>query len=80
MRIAQVAPLFVRIPPREYGGTERVVHALGEGLSRRGCHELVLFRPGTSEWPGELVAICPFSERPISSRNRRSERSGPPGQ
>jgi glycosyltransferase involved in cell wall biosynthesis len=59
MRIAQVAPLFVRIPPREYGGTERVVHALGEELSRRGRHELVLFGPGTSEWPGELVPICP---------------------
>jgi glycosyltransferase involved in cell wall biosynthesis len=59
MRIAQVAPLFVRIPPGHYGGTERVVHALGEELGRRGRHELVLFGPGTSQWPGELVAICP---------------------
>jgi glycosyltransferase involved in cell wall biosynthesis len=59
MRIAQVAPLFVRIPPRQYGGTERVVHALGQELSRRGEHQLVLFAAGTSEWPGELVAICP---------------------
>ncbi len=59
MRIAEVAPLFVRVPPREYGGTERVVHALGQELSRRGEHELVLFAAGTSEWPGELVAICP---------------------
>jgi glycosyltransferase involved in cell wall biosynthesis len=58
MRIAQVAPLFVRIPPNQYGGTERVVHALGEELSARG-HDLVLFGPGTSEWPGELVPICP---------------------
>ena len=42
-----------------YGGTERVIHALGEELSRRGEHELVLFAAGTSSWPGELVAICP---------------------
>src|SRR5438105_12150146 len=59
MRIAQVAPLFVRIPPSDYGGTERVVHALGQELSRRGEHDLVLFGAGTSEWPGEVVAACP---------------------
>jgi glycosyltransferase involved in cell wall biosynthesis len=59
MRIAQVAPLFVRVPPDKYGGTERVIHAIGEELSRRGEHELVLFAAGTSSWPGELVAICP---------------------
>jgi hypothetical protein len=59
MRIAQVAPLFVRVPPREYGGTERVIHALGEELSRRGRHELVLFGAGTSEWPGRSAASAP---------------------
>jgi glycosyltransferase involved in cell wall biosynthesis len=59
MRIAQVVPLFVRVPPDQYGGTERVVHALGEELSRRGEHDVVLFGAGTSQWPGELVAITP---------------------
>jgi glycosyltransferase involved in cell wall biosynthesis len=58
MRIAQVAPLSVRIPPDRYGGTEGVVHALGEELSDRG-HDVVLFGPGTSQWPGELVSVCP---------------------
>jgi len=33
MKIAQVAPLFVRIPPERYGGTERVVQALTEALN-----------------------------------------------
>ena len=36
MRIAQVAPLFVRIPPERYGGTERVVQVLTEALVERG--------------------------------------------
>ena len=65
MRIAQVAPLFVRIPPDRYGGTERVVHALGEELSSRG-HDLVLFGAGTSQWPGEIVPVCP---RPLWEMN-----------
>lgn len=58
VRIAQVAPLFVRIPPARYGGIERVVHALGEELTARG-HDVVLFGPGGCGWPGEVVAACP---------------------
>lgn len=58
MRIAQVAPLAVRVPPKRYGGTERVVHAISEELARRG-HDVVLFAAGTSDAPGELVATCP---------------------
>jgi hypothetical protein len=58
MRIAQVAPLSVRIPPELYGGTERVVHVISEELARRG-HEVVLFAAGMSELQGELVPICP---------------------
>jgi len=42
MRIAQIAPPFVRIPPARYGGTERVVHVLTEELVRRG-HNVTLF-------------------------------------
>ncbi len=45
MRIAQVAPLYERVPPRLYGGTERVVYGLTEELVRRG-HEVVLFASG----------------------------------
>ena len=42
MRIAQVAPMFEAVPPRGYGGTERVVSYLTEELVRRG-HDVTLF-------------------------------------
>ncbi len=58
LRIAQVAPLYVRIPPRRYGGTERVIHALTEELVRRG-HEVTLFAAGTSDSSARLVAGSP---------------------
>ena len=50
MRIAQVAPLYESVPPRLYGGTERVVSYLTEGLVRLG-HEVTLFaeRGGASD-------------------------------
>ena len=48
MRIAQVAPLFVRIPPERYGGTERVVQALTEALVERG-HEVSSLPPEEPE-------------------------------
>lgn len=42
MRIAQVAPLFESVPPRLYGGTERVVAHLTDALVDQG-HEVTLF-------------------------------------
>ena len=42
MRIAQVAPLAEAVPPKMYGGTERVVSLLTDELVRRG-HEVTLF-------------------------------------
>src|SRR5437762_3425400 len=42
VRIAQLAPPFVSVPPAKYGGTELVVHNLTEELVRRG-HEVTLF-------------------------------------
>ena len=50
MRIAQIAPPFIRIPPIRYGGTERVVEALTEGLVKKG-HDVTLFAAGTSKSP-----------------------------
>lgn len=47
MRIAQVAPLFESVPPKYYGGTERVVSYLTEELVRQG-HEVTLFASGDS--------------------------------
>ncbi len=47
MKIAQVAPLIESIPPKFYGGTERIVHAITEELVRRG-HDVTLFASGDS--------------------------------
>ena len=58
MRIAQVAPLFESVPPRLYGGTERVVSYLTEELVRQG-HEVTLFASGESVTSARLVAGSP---------------------
>lgn len=62
MRIAQLAPLIERIPPKKYGGTERVVHALTEELVKRG-HEVTLFASGDSETSATLKSAYPISLR-----------------
>jgi glycosyltransferase involved in cell wall biosynthesis len=54
MRVGVVAPLLERIPPLRYGGTERVVYNLVEGLVARG-HEVTLFASGDSETSARLV-------------------------
>ncbi|HZS02972.1 MAG TPA: glycosyltransferase family 4 protein [Chloroflexota bacterium] len=54
MRIAQLAPPFESVPPRAYGGTERVVHALTEELVRRG-HDVTLFASADSVTTARLV-------------------------
>lgn len=62
MRIAQIAPIIERVPPRKYGGTERVVSALTEELVRRG-HEVTLFASGDSITSARLVSIYPRALR-----------------
>jgi glycosyltransferase involved in cell wall biosynthesis len=57
MRIAQVAPVVERVPPKFYGGTERVVSGLTEALVRRG-HDVVLFASGDSVTSAKLIAAC----------------------
>jgi glycosyltransferase involved in cell wall biosynthesis len=57
MKIAQVAPLFERVPPRLYGGTERIVSYLTEELVRLG-HDVTLFASGDSISSAELVRCC----------------------
>jgi glycosyltransferase involved in cell wall biosynthesis len=56
MRIAQVAPLYEPVPPRLYGGTERIVSYITEELVRRG-HEVTLFASGDSKTAARLVAV-----------------------
>ena len=58
MRIAQVAPLFESVPPRLYGGTERVVSWLTEELVRRG-HDVTLFASADSRTSARLVPCGP---------------------
>ncbi|HJX00659.1 MAG TPA: glycosyltransferase family 4 protein, partial [Terriglobales bacterium] len=57
MRIAQVAPLYESVPPRFYGGTERVVSWLTEKLVSLG-HEVTLFASADSVTDARLVPIC----------------------
>jgi glycosyltransferase involved in cell wall biosynthesis len=55
MRIAQIAPLIESVPPRLYGGTERIVSYLTEELVRQG-HQVTLFATGDSVTSAELVS------------------------
>lgn len=62
LKIAQVAPLYESVPPRLYGGTERVVSYLTEELVELG-HEVTLFASGDSITQAELVAVSPRALR-----------------
>src|SRR5947209_4377445 len=57
MRIAQVAPLYESVPPRLYGGTERVVSWLTEKLVKMG-HDVTLFASADSVTNARLVPAC----------------------
>lgn len=54
MKVAQVAPLYEAVPPRLYGGTERIVHYLTEELVEQG-HEVSLFASGDSVTRARLI-------------------------
>jgi glycosyltransferase involved in cell wall biosynthesis len=56
LRIAQLAPPVERVPPRRYGGTERVIAVLTEELVRRG-HQVTLFASADSLTSARLVPI-----------------------
>src|SRR5580693_8611 len=58
LRIAQVSPLYESVPPKLYGGTERVVSWLTEELVQQG-HEVTLFASGDSETTAKLIPACP---------------------
>ena len=63
LRIAQVAPLYEAVPPGAYGGTERVIATLCDGLVAQG-HEVTLFGPETSATRARLEAF----EKPLRER------------
>lgn len=62
LRIAQVAPLYESVPPKLYGGTERVVSYLTEELVCAG-HDVTLFASGDSVTSARLVPQCPQALR-----------------
>ena len=62
MRIAQIAPLYESVPPRLYGGTERVVSYLTEELVRQG-HDVTLFASGDSKTSAKLVPCSDLALR-----------------
>ena len=57
LHIAQVAPLYESVPPKLYGGTERVVSYLTEQQVQQG-HRVTLFASGDSTTSAELVSVC----------------------
>lgn len=61
MRIAHIAPLYEHVPPLRYGGTERIIATLVEGLVARG-HDVTLFAAAGSRTPARLVSMV---ERPL---------------
>jgi glycosyltransferase involved in cell wall biosynthesis len=62
LRIAQIAPLYESVPPKLYGGTERIVGYLAEELVRRG-HEITLYAAGDSTVRVPLAAGAPRALR-----------------
>jgi glycosyltransferase involved in cell wall biosynthesis len=66
MHIAQIAPLAEAVPPKFYGGTERVIHWLTEELIALG-HDVTLYASGDSVTSARLEAVWPRSLRLDSS-------------
>lgn len=62
MKIAQVPPLYESVPPKLYGGTERVVSYLTEELVRQG-HEVTLFGTGDSVTSANIFPVCEQATR-----------------
>ncbi len=58
LRIAQIAPLWVTVPPKKYGGIERIVAMLCDCLTERG-HEVTLFAAPGSDTKAQLVTVYP---------------------
>ena len=68
MRIAQVAPLWERVPPQAYGGTERIVSYIMEELVRLG-HQVTLFASADSLTTARLEAMYPCALRSAGLKN-----------
>lgn len=58
MRIAQIAPPWIAIPPKNYGGTEAVIYNLVEEQVAQG-HEVTLYTPGSSQTSAQQISFFP---------------------
>src|SRR5204863_4887533 len=63
MRIAEVAPPWLAVPPRGYGGVEWVVALLADGLAEHG-HDVTLFATGDSKTKARLDSVFPQAPGP----------------
>lgn len=72
MKIAQIAPLAEAVPPRLYGGTERIVSYLSDELVRQG-HEVTVFATGDSQTRAEARGL----RTPGAAPGPSGARSGP---
>lgn len=63
MKIALISTPFVSVPPRDYGGTELIVHELAEGLVARG-HEVTVFTTSDSSTAGDVAALYSEAQWP----------------
>ncbi len=72
MRIAQIAPLWEKVPPPAYGGTELVVSLLTDELVRRG-HEVTLFATGDSQTLAKLESGSPQPLRALGVSDQEAE-------
>lgn len=71
LKIAQIAPIIERVPPKKYGGTERVVSTLTEELVKRG-HDVTLFASGDSLTKAKLESIFPISIREANLKRQEA--------
>lgn len=71
MKIALLAPFEEPVPPEKYGGTERVVYSLAEGLVGLG-HDVTLLASGDSHTSARLVPCVETSLRPFLEKNQRT--------
>ena len=60
MRIAQIAPPWITVPPKNHGGTESVLYNLVEEQVAQG-HDVMLFAPGDAKTSAKLVSFFPKS-------------------
>ncbi len=73
LRIGQIAPLNLPVPPKKYGGTEKIIFALCEGLKEKG-HEVFLFGTGDSKVSCHLY---PIMEKSLWSSKSKTKESNP---